>query len=169
MRGFAVRSTEPSDGLRHRRSRRRGEGGEGGAAALAIPVAAVLVVTASLALGDLGSFMVARARAQTAADAAALAAAVEIALGGPAAPVEQARRLAATNGARLLACHCPSSAVPPGRRRARPRASPWAPPSRGAPTSRTILVEVDIPLTARLLPGRVRIPASARADVRART
>jgi secretion/DNA translocation related TadE-like protein len=121
-----------------------GKGSEGGAAALAVPIATVLVLAAILALADLGALMVARARAQTAADAAALAAAVEIALGSPGRPREQAGRLARANGARLVTCRCP--------------------PSAGVGT---VVVEVDVPFRSRLLPRPVRIAARARADASA--
>lgn len=178
------------------RSRRSRTGSEGGAAALAIPVAVILVVVASLGLGDLGAFVVARARAQTAADAAALAAAVEIALHGPqgqsprrpgapgvpdkagvpdgprasapGAAEEQARRLAAANGARLVTCWCPGSAGTPRLAPAWPRPGP-VPPRTGGSASRTVVVEVDVPVHVRLLPGpwrQIHVPASARADVR---
>ena len=149
-------------------------GGEGGSAALAIPVATVLVVATVLGLTDLGAFMVARARAQTAADAAALAAAVEIALrtpgsngaSNPGSPTEQARRLAEANGARLIACRCPGNGSGPG-----PTASETQAPAPSGPerrTSRTLVVRVDVPVHTRLLPGRNRIPAEARADARVR-
>jgi secretion/DNA translocation related TadE-like protein len=151
-------------------------GSEGGSAALALPVATVLVVVTSLALGDLGSLMVARARAQTAADAAALAAAVEIALGGPPgpdAPAEQARRLAAANGARLVFCRCPSGPRPgepegPDGRVGRDDrgGSGDRAPARARSRTRTVVVEVDVSLRPRLLPRPVRIPAEARADAR---
>jgi secretion/DNA translocation related TadE-like protein len=116
---------------------------EGGAAALVLPVAVILFVVACLSLADLGGWLVVRARAATAADAAALAAAVEVALGGPGDPALQAERLARANSARLVACRCP---VPNG--------------------TSTFVVRVDVPFRGRLL-GRSRIGAWARADARA--
>jgi uncharacterized membrane protein len=154
-------------------------GSEGGAAALTIPVATVLVVVASLALGDLGAVMVARARVQTAADAAALAAAVELALGWPA-PVEQARRLATANGARLVSCRCPAArggtegTAQPAAEVRRDAGTPeatsapdraWA--GSSASSARMVLVEVDAPVRIRLLPHPLHPTAQARADVRA--
>lgn len=145
--------------------RRATKGSEGGAAALAVPVATVLVVVALLGLGDLGVLLVSRARAQTAADAAALAAAVEVAVGRPVAPVEQARRLAAANGARLVECRCPSAAPSP-RRGSRSPARATTAPSAGAAASPAIVVEVEMALQIRLLPQQIHVPARARADVR---
>ena len=73
------------------RSRRRGDGGQ--AAVLVVCVTAVLVVAIVVALAALGRTSVDRTRAQTAADAAALASVT----GGSAA----ARSLAAAHGATL--------------------------------------------------------------------
>lgn len=71
------------------------------------PIAAVLVLGCTLAilLADVAAYVGAAARAQGAADAAALAAVTETAVGptGDAA----ARRLAAANGAQLESCTCP--------------------------------------------------------------
>jgi secretion/DNA translocation related TadE-like protein len=60
---------------------------------------------------DLGRAVMARARAQTAADAAALAAAQEIALPAGAQPVDVARRFARENGATLTSCSCDSGST----------------------------------------------------------
>jgi secretion/DNA translocation related TadE-like protein len=70
---------------------------------------AVLVFGGLLALGAgrLGGALVGRARAESAADAAALAAADRLALGGGAAAARTAAaRTAASNDARLLSCDC---------------------------------------------------------------
>jgi secretion/DNA translocation related TadE-like protein len=70
---------------------------------------AVLVFGLLLTLGvsRLGGAIIGRARADTAADAAALAAADSLALGrGTAAAVDAARVTAASNGAHLVSCSC---------------------------------------------------------------
>ncbi len=59
-----------------------------------------------LATVDLGRALLARARAQTAADAAALAAAHEIAIPTDAQPADVARAFAERNGATLASCDC---------------------------------------------------------------
>jgi secretion/DNA translocation related TadE-like protein len=60
-----------------------------------------------LGLGDLSVFLLARSKAQTAADAAALAAAAELLPGPGRGPAVEARRFAEANGATLLQCLCP--------------------------------------------------------------
>jgi secretion/DNA translocation related TadE-like protein len=70
---------------------------------------AVVVVGVVLTMGAarLGGALVGRARAETAADAAALAAADALALGhGPDRAVSDARATAARNDARLVSCDC---------------------------------------------------------------
>ena len=74
----------------------------------------LVVVTAvlSLGVGRLTSGIVGRARAQTAADAAALAAAGELAAGRSGERAERIASLtAAANGAHLLRCNCGGPAV----------------------------------------------------------
>lgn len=88
---------------------RRHEGGS-----IALVVLAVVVVAAVLGLhvARLGAAAVGRARAQTAADAAALAAADMLALGrGPEVAARAAAETAAANGARLERCMCLSPRV----------------------------------------------------------
>jgi len=69
-----------------------------------------LVLT--VAAGRLGTALVGRARAETAADAAALAAADQLALGrGSAAAAAAARETAASNGAELSSCRCEGNAA----------------------------------------------------------
>ncbi|HVE75778.1 MAG TPA: Rv3654c family TadE-like protein [Actinomycetota bacterium] len=75
---------------------------------LAILAAAAFVVVLSMALGDLGIFFLARAKAQTAADAAALAAAAELIPGIGRDPARFARSYADRNGATLIECRCSS-------------------------------------------------------------
>lgn len=73
---------------------------------LVASVLATLTVAFATFLSDVGRVAVTRARAQTAADAAALAAAAESAAPGSGAPVAAARAFAARNGARVTACDC---------------------------------------------------------------
>ena len=85
--------------------RRRGDDERGSASVVA---AGILVAVMVLALGaaDLARVFVAAARAQTAADAAALAAAQSLALPGEMEPPRAADDLAARNGARVRSCVC---------------------------------------------------------------
>jgi secretion/DNA translocation related TadE-like protein len=80
--------------------------------AVSVLVVAVLVVGVVLAFAAarLGGALVGRARADTAADAAALAAADTLALGrGSNAATSAARATAASNHARLVSCACEGS------------------------------------------------------------
>jgi hypothetical protein len=75
---------------------------------------AVLVfgLVLTVAAGRLGVALVGRARADTAADAAALAAADQLALGrGASAAEAAARETAASNGASLASCQCAGTAA----------------------------------------------------------
>ncbi|GAC1412224.1 MAG: hypothetical protein NVSMB57_07610 [Actinomycetota bacterium] len=67
-----------------------------------------ILLIGALSVVDAGSFLYARARAQTAADAAALAAVVQQipVLASSQAPVDAARAEAEANGVRLLGCEC---------------------------------------------------------------
>lgn len=60
----------------------------------------------AMGLTDLAVFVLARTRAQTAADSAALAAAAELIPGLGTEPEGKAREFAEANGARLLSCQC---------------------------------------------------------------
>ena len=108
---------------------------------VSIVMLAVLVVGLVLATGAarLGGALVGRARAESAADAAALAAADRLALGGGAAAARSAAAgTASSNHARLVSCEC-------------------------AGTSAAVVVEVDLPpLLSVFGPARGR----ARAEVR---
>lgn len=76
---------------------------------VSIVVAALMAAIVVLALGaaDVARVFVAASRAQTAADAAALAAAQELAMpGGAGTPAEIAGVYAARNGAALRGCAC---------------------------------------------------------------
>jgi secretion/DNA translocation related TadE-like protein len=79
---------------------------------VSILVVAIIVIGAAMALGlaRLGSAAVDRARADGAADAAALAAASGLARGqSPPAACRTARSVATANAARLLTCTCRGS------------------------------------------------------------
>jgi len=77
----------------------------GSASVVAVAIVAVLVVFA-LGAADLARVLVAVARAQTAADAAALAAAQELAMPTDLAPADVASDYAERNGAVLVECDC---------------------------------------------------------------
>jgi secretion/DNA translocation related TadE-like protein len=114
--------------------RRRGRPVRGEAGATTIVVIGVFVLGMALMLGAtrLGVAMLARARAETAADAAALGAADTLALGGDAAAAaDQAAAIAEANGARLVACDC---------------SGPFA----------TATVQVDVPVLGRIARARSR-------------
>jgi secretion/DNA translocation related TadE-like protein len=101
-------------------SARRSRGERGGVTILMVAVV-VLGLALSLGAARLGSAIVGRARADTAADASALAAADALALGGSAdAATAAARATAASNDAHLVSCVC-------------------------AGTSADVVVEVDVP------------------------
>lgn len=81
--------------------------GERGAATIVVIGVFALGMALMLCASRLGVAMLARARAETAADAAALAAADTLALGGDAAAAnDQAAAVAEANGARLVGCDC---------------------------------------------------------------
>ena len=78
----------------------------GAASVLAVAIVVVGVVL-TMGAARLGGALVGRARAETAADAAALAAADALALGhGPSRAQSDARATAARNDARLVSCAC---------------------------------------------------------------
>jgi secretion/DNA translocation related TadE-like protein len=83
--------------------RARGERGS-----VSVVTAALLLITVVLALGcvDVLQVLSARDRAQTAADAAALAAVQELLLPSERSPAEVAADYAADNGATLISCRC---------------------------------------------------------------
>ncbi len=83
--------------------RPRGERGS-----VSVVAAAILLATMVLALGaaDLARVLIAASRAQTAADAGALAAAQELAFPGEVEPGVIAADLVARNGGRMRACLC---------------------------------------------------------------
>ena len=81
---------------------------ERGSVSILMLAGALLLSLSSLAMADLGSILLARARAQQAADAAALAAVAEQApvLDQGSDPEAAARDVAGRNGATLLSCTC---------------------------------------------------------------
>lgn len=93
-----------------------------------------------LALADLGALLLARARAQTAADAAALAAAAELVPGSDGAPRDAARQYASHNGASLVACDCSANA-------------------------QSVEVSVKVPVRTAVLRFAGEVGARARAEV----
>lgn len=92
-------------GLRPAFPPRRGRG-EVGSAAVAVVAMIALLGVLVMGLGDLGAFLIARARAQTAADSAALAAAAQLLPGTGQPPMSEAARFARANGAQLTSCSC---------------------------------------------------------------
>ena len=119
----------------------RGGDERGSVSVLVAAMAAVLVVL-SLGAADVARVLTAASRAQTAADAAALAAAQELAIPeGTSTPVEFATSYAARNGAELSGCACEAG---------------------------SFAVEVDVWVAAGSLflgPDDLRVEASARAVV----
>ena len=84
---------------------------EGGAVPLIAAGIMVLSCVLCLVTVDLGRAVLARGRAQTAADAAVLAAAQEIAIPRGTQPIDVARRFADLNGAMLVTCRCDAGAT----------------------------------------------------------
>jgi secretion/DNA translocation related TadE-like protein len=82
-----------------------------GSASIVVAALLALAVVLSLGAADLGRVLVRVARAQTAADAAALAAAQELAVPGGRRPKEVAAEYATANGAALRSCACPIGGV----------------------------------------------------------
>jgi secretion/DNA translocation related TadE-like protein len=81
---------------------------EGGSVSLLAAAAMVVIAVLAMASADLARVLRARSEAQTAADAAALAAAQELALPSESDPRQPAEDMAARNGATLVACDCSS-------------------------------------------------------------
>lgn len=82
---------------------------ERGAVSLVVATGALVLSLLALCAADLGSILLARARAQAAADAAALAAVVQqvpVLAEGVESPEDAARAEAEANGAQLESCSC---------------------------------------------------------------
>ena len=110
---------------------------------VSIVAAGVMVLTVFLAMGttDVARALIAQARAQTAADAAALAAAQELAIPSGVVPADVAGDYASRNGGELVTCSCD-------------------------PGSTEALVEVRVPVGDLLLSGDGRwVHGRARAIV----
>jgi secretion/DNA translocation related TadE-like protein len=85
---------------------------ERGAVSILALAAVGISIVLCLGIGRVGGAAVLQARADTAADAAALAGADELALGrGPGAAVRAAREAASANRARLVSCSCAGDAA----------------------------------------------------------
>ena len=82
-----------------------------GSVSIVVAGVAVIALVSSLGLADVGKALVARSRARAAADAAALAAAQQLALPGADTPTEVAADYADRNGARLVSCSCSSGTL----------------------------------------------------------
>ncbi len=80
---------------------------------VSVVAAAVIALVMVLALGsaDVARVLMAAARAQSAADSAALAAAQELAVPSGAEPADMAAEYAGRNGASLVACACPKGGL----------------------------------------------------------
>jgi len=77
-----------------------------GNASIAVVGGVAMILVFALGLSDLAVFFIARTRAQTAADSAALAAAAELIPGLGTEPEAKAEEFATANGARLTGCRC---------------------------------------------------------------
>ena len=110
--------------IRRSRLRRRNEGrlerlrDERGSVSVIIGGVVAIMIVLTLGAADLGTALIARERAHAAADAAALAAAQELAMPSGSLPQIQAVDYADRNGATLLTCACE-----PGSREALVRVS----------------------------------------------
>lgn len=80
--------------------------GQRGSTSVVVVAIMAMTVVLSMAAADLARVLIVAARAQAAADAAALAAAQELALPSDVEPVDAATEYAARNGAALLHCRC---------------------------------------------------------------
>jgi secretion/DNA translocation related TadE-like protein len=79
---------------------------ERGSVSIVFAVGVLLVLVLTMGIADVGRVVLARSRARTAADAAALAAADELALPTGLDPATLAQEYAARNSASLTACVC---------------------------------------------------------------
>jgi secretion/DNA translocation related TadE-like protein len=80
--------------------------GERGSVTIVTAAIAGVMVALTLFIADLGSVLIARERARASADAAALAAAQELALPSSGTPETQAADYARRNGGNLMECVC---------------------------------------------------------------
>jgi len=77
-----------------------------GSVSVVVAAIAFMLLICTMGIADVGSILATRAHTRAAADAAALAAAQELAFPSGASPAEQAALLAERNGAELIACAC---------------------------------------------------------------
>ena len=80
--------------------------GQRGSISVVVAAFAFVMLVCTMGIADVGSVLATRAHGRGAADAAALAAAQELAFPTGATPAEQAALLAQRNGAELIACIC---------------------------------------------------------------
>ena len=80
--------------------------GQRGSISVVVAAIAFVLLVCTMGIADIGSVLAVRAHTRAAADAAALAAAQELAFPSGATPVEQAALLAQRNGTELIACSC---------------------------------------------------------------
>jgi secretion/DNA translocation related TadE-like protein len=114
---------------------------ERGSVSVVLAAGIVVVLALTLGFADLARVLSARSQARTAADAAALAAAQDLAVPTGEDPAMSAAAFAASNGASLVACAC-------------------------APGTFEAIVEVEVPVgDLRLVPGDRVAHARARAVV----
>lgn len=79
---------------------------ERGSVSIVVAALVAMILVLGLGAADLAKALVAVSRAQSAADAAALAAAQELALPSGREPADAASEYAARNGAELIECRC---------------------------------------------------------------
>ena len=79
---------------------------EGGSVSIVVAALVAMVLVLGLGAADLAKALVAVSRAQSAADAAALAAVQELALPSGIEPADAAAEYATRNGAELIECRC---------------------------------------------------------------
>ena len=80
--------------------------GQRGSISIVVAAIAFVLLVCTIGIADIGSVLATRAHTRAAADAAALAAAQELAFPSGATPAEQAALLAQRNGTELVACAC---------------------------------------------------------------
>ena len=84
---------------------------ERGSVSVVVAAAVGMALVVTMGAADVGRALVARSRAEAAADLAALAAAQELAFPSGLEPAEIAATYAERNGAQLVSCSCPPGAL----------------------------------------------------------
>ena len=82
--------------------------GQRGSISVVVAAISLVMLVCTMGIADVGSVLATRAHARAAADAAALAAAQELAFPTGATPAAQAALLARRNGTELIDCVCPA-------------------------------------------------------------